>query len=183
MIKAECKQHGHNHYRLQVHNNLFLDAENPKHFEDRYINDAKRSKFKVNARFTANYTTETDPSTGFKWVCIYATRNIKAGEEIFLNYDKDFWSNITRNAVTRNTAQTPNQNTSTTTESALLGSNDNYWEVPSPQPPPNNQSPSYTSSSSIDVWAAPTHIPGDSHHHTRQQVTPTNPFLTQDTLI
>ena len=193
LTKAESKQHGHSHYRLQVHSNLFLDAKDLKHFEGRYINDATRSKFKVNARFAANYITETDSATGFKWVRIYATRNIKAGEEIFLSYGKEFWDNTTRNAVTRNTTRTTNQNTPTPTESTL-GSNSKCRKVPSPQPATNNQSPSYTSRSSIDVWAASAYIPGDSPpnqttNNTHQtiydtrhtNITTTTPLITHNT--
>ena len=39
---------------VQVHKNLYLDAADEKHFEGRYINDARGSKFKTNARFAAN---------------------------------------------------------------------------------------------------------------------------------
>ena len=79
---------------MQVHKNFFLDAANPKHFEGRYINDARFSKYKVNARFSAGYTTNICSNTGFYWVRIYATRKIKAVEEIFINYGEDFWAGI-----------------------------------------------------------------------------------------
>ena len=82
-------------YRMKVHNNLFLDAEDSKHFEGRYINDCKGSKWKKNVRFAANYTVNTCKTTGYKWVKIIATRNIKAGEELFLSYGKDYWNNHT----------------------------------------------------------------------------------------
>ena len=38
LTKIECDQRRHSHYRVQVHKNLYLDAENPCHFEGRYIN-------------------------------------------------------------------------------------------------------------------------------------------------
>ena len=103
MTRLECEAHGPSHYRLQVHRDLYLDAEDPDHFEGRFINDARNSKFKVNARFAANYTTETDSITGRTWVRIYATRKIKAGEEIFLNYGKAFSTGIKRNKPTPRT--------------------------------------------------------------------------------
>ena len=74
-----------------MHKNLYLDAEDPDHFEGRYINDAKGSSFKTNVRFAANYRVNTCSVTGKKWVRIYATRKIRAGEELFLDYGKDFW--------------------------------------------------------------------------------------------
>ena len=42
-------------------------------------------------RFAANYRVNTCSVTGKKWVRIYATRKIRAGEELFLDYGKDFW--------------------------------------------------------------------------------------------
>ena len=94
MTRAESGQRAHSHYKLQVHDNLFLDAADPIHFEGRYINDARRTKFKTNARFAANFITNTCSDTGFQWVRIYATKRIRAGEEIFLNYGKAFWDGI-----------------------------------------------------------------------------------------
>lgn len=91
---AEHASSAHSQYRLQIHKNLFLDAQDACHFEGRYINDARNSRFKTNARFAANYTTNTCPKTGFKWVSIFATKPIQAGEEIFLNYGRDFRTNL-----------------------------------------------------------------------------------------
>ena len=79
------------HYRLQVHKNLYLDAADPRHFEGRYINDSKGSAFKTNARFASCYRTNICSATGYSWVRVYATRKIRAGEEVFLDYGKDFW--------------------------------------------------------------------------------------------
>ena len=94
LTKMECDKRRHSQYRMQVHKNLFLDAEDECHFEGRYINDAKGSKFRANTRFTSNYVTNTCSTTGYTWVRIYATRKIRAGEEIFINYGKDFWDNL-----------------------------------------------------------------------------------------
>ena len=35
-----------------------------------------------------------------RWVRIYATRAIKAGEELFIDYDKDFWDNVSHHSTT-----------------------------------------------------------------------------------
>jgi len=87
LSKAENdKRRGH--YRLQVHRNLYLDAEDPTHFEGRYINDSKGSVFRTNVRFAANYRTDICSEAGHRWVRIYATRKIRAGEELFLDYGK-----------------------------------------------------------------------------------------------
>ena len=84
------RQRKQNHYRMQVHKDLFLDGADPVHFEGRFINDARHSKFKVNARFAADYITNTCTNTGLVWVRIYATTKILAGDEIFIDYGKDF---------------------------------------------------------------------------------------------
>ena len=56
LTKKECDKRRRSQYKIQVHKNLFLDAENPCHFEGRFINDAKDSSaFKTNARFASNY--------------------------------------------------------------------------------------------------------------------------------
>ena len=56
-ISREENTRRRGHYRLQVHKNLYLDAEDSDHFEGRYINDTKGSDFSANVRFTANYRT------------------------------------------------------------------------------------------------------------------------------
>ena len=81
----------HSEYRVQVHKNLFLDAVDNKHFEGRFINDARGTKFRTNARFAAGYATNECSETGFIWVRIYATRKNRAGEEIYADYGEDFW--------------------------------------------------------------------------------------------
>ena len=80
LTREECANR-RGHYRLQVHKNLYLDAEDPCHFEGRYINDSKGSTFKTNARFASCY------KTGHNWALTFTTHNIRAGEEIFLDYD------------------------------------------------------------------------------------------------
>ena len=135
LTQEECESRPQSHYRLQIHRNLYLDAAGIKHFEGRYINDARNTKFKVNARFAAGYRTNTCSGTGFTWVRIYATKPIKAGEEIFLNYGAAFWKGMQQNngrALSHSLAN----NTTTTTTSA--------------------------SAQSSSAWAAPAYIPSDT---------------------
>ena len=89
MTKDECDRRKHSQYRMQVHQNLFLDTDNPKHFEGRFINDARGSRY---ARFATGYTTNICSDTDYFWVRIYVTKKIKAGDEIFIDYGEDFWS-------------------------------------------------------------------------------------------
>ena len=63
-----------------------------------YINDARHSEHRVNARC---YTINTCTATGFAWVRIYATRKIRVGEEIFLTYDDVLWSTMEINTHKR----------------------------------------------------------------------------------
>ena len=142
LSQAECERRQQSHYRLQVHRNLFLDAADKRHFEGRYINDARKTKFKVNARFASSYKTNTCSATGYVWVRIYATRPIKAGEEIFLNYGAAFWRDMQLGAV-----QTPNPS---------LANN-----IPST----TNSATSQASS----IWAASAYIPGDTPEHDDDQ--------------
>ena len=53
LTQEECENRPQSHYRLQIHRKLYLDAADKKHFKGRYINDAWKTKFKVNARFAA----------------------------------------------------------------------------------------------------------------------------------
>ena len=78
-------------YRLKIHNKLYLDAEKEMFFEGRSINDARGTKFKANVRVASGYRVNTCPVTGQKWVKIIATRDIKAGEELFMDYGEAYW--------------------------------------------------------------------------------------------
>ena len=142
MTRAESGQRAHSHYKLQVHDNLFLDAADSIHFEGRYINDARRTKFKTNARFAANFITNTCSDTGFQWVRIYATKRIRAGEEIFLNYGKAFWDGIEGNDA------------QTTTRAPIYSH--------TPTSPDGDQSPPRTPSANRSMWAAPAYIPDNT---------------------
>ena len=128
LTKEECERRKHSQYRMQVHRNLFLDAENPKHFEGRYINDARNSKFKVNARFAANYIVNICSVTGYYWVRIYAADKIKAGDKILIDYGEDFWTHIiAATAAARQNSPNPDPATTTTSSQSL-------WAAPAPFP-------------------------------------------------
>ena len=45
LTREECDERQRSQYRVQIHKNLFLDAADRKHFEGRYINDARGSRF------------------------------------------------------------------------------------------------------------------------------------------
>ena len=45
---------------------------------------------KANARFAAGYRTNTCSVTDYQWIRIFATRDIKAGEELYLDYGDEF---------------------------------------------------------------------------------------------
>ena len=126
LTRMECNKRRHSQYRMQVHKNLFLDAENECHFEGRYINDAKGSKFRTNARFASNYVPSTCSTTGYTWVRIYATRKIHAGEEIFINYGKDFWDNLEQH---QRLSQGLPMSASTTQQ---VSSSSSMWAAPAP---------------------------------------------------
>ena len=81
------------HYRIKISKNVYLDAEKLHHFEGRYINDGKRAKRGVNVRFAAGYQLNTCSVTNLKWIQIFKTRDIRAGEELVLDYGTDFWDN------------------------------------------------------------------------------------------
>ena len=115
LTKVEYTQRCQSQYIMQVHKNLFLDAADPIHFEGRFINDARNSKYKVYARFAVGYTTNTCSTTDHIWVRIYVTKKIKAGDEICIDYGADFWSHqpLLRSAMT------PTKSKSATTSSSL----------------------------------------------------------------
>lgn len=72
-------------YFIQMLDGTIMDSMNVKCFA-KYANDAKGSldsALKNNSRIAVSDDDE---------VCIIATRNIKAGEEIFCGYGKEYWN-------------------------------------------------------------------------------------------
>lgn len=72
-------------YFIQMLDGTIMDSMNVKCFA-KYANDAKGSldsALKNNSRIAVSDNDE---------VCIIATRNIKAGEEIFCGYGKGYWN-------------------------------------------------------------------------------------------
>lgn len=72
-------------YFIQMLDGTIMDSMNVKCFA-KYANDAKGSldsSLKNNSRIAVSDDDE---------VCIIATRNIKAGEEIFCGYGKGYWN-------------------------------------------------------------------------------------------
>ncbi len=78
-------------YLAYISRKKSIDAYNTPQYKARYANDAegliRDKKFKNNA----GYEMIDDK------VYIVATRNIKAGEEIFVSYSKDYWDAIKYN--------------------------------------------------------------------------------------
>ena len=124
-----------------------MRKSNPKHFEGRFINDARFSKHKVNARFAAGYTTNMCSATGFHWVRIYATRRIRPGEGIFIGYGNDFWANL---ALSEPPQISSHKMATTTTPVS------SRWATPAPIPDDSN------APTQSELWAAPAPYPSPS---------------------
>ena len=140
ITQAECARRTGG-YRMRVHANLYLDAADEAHFEGRFINDGRRAHRRVNARFAANYKTNTCATTGFTWVRIYATRPIKPGEEILLDYGDSYWDDAS--------ALTPPQQQQ---QQAITPASPTNQPIP-PLPPTQQQS----------LWASPAYISDTPH--------------------
>ncbi len=78
-------------YLFFVSRKKCIDAYSTKQYKARYANDA-RGLVRVKG-LTNNSVYEVHDNRCF----IVATRNIKAGEEIFVNYTKDYWDSIRYN--------------------------------------------------------------------------------------
>lgn len=75
---------GHNQYFIMLLNGSTMDSMHVNCFA-KYANDAQgfvKTKFKTNAAITLDDNNK---------VCLVAKRNIKAGEEIFCSYGKQYW--------------------------------------------------------------------------------------------
>ena len=158
-------------YRVKISNNMYLDAARAHHFEGRYINDGVRAGKAANVRLAAGYRTNECSITGFRWIRIFATRNIKAGEELYLDYGDDYWSNamqaVSPPTSSRTTKQLTTPTPSTTTTTALSPIR-RVLTTPQRAPPPTGilliQPPSPWSPAT-----APPRILG--HHNTHTQHT------------
>jgi len=84
-IQAEKRaSEGNDNYFINLLNGSIMDSMNVTCFA-KYANDASgfvNSNFKNNAKITLD---DNDK------VCIQATRNIKANEELFCSYGKNYW--------------------------------------------------------------------------------------------
>lgn len=92
----EAKQDATNGYIYFIKPNYVIDGRNHPKSLARYANDAAglaRAKGKGNnARFEAD---------GLR-VFLVATKNIEAGEEIFVSYGKRYWDTVRKNNKLRN---------------------------------------------------------------------------------
>jgi SET domain-containing protein len=57
-----------------------------------FINDSRGSKFKTNVRFGVPF--DIDPEGKEAVFFVYASRSIKAGEELFASYGQSYWDNM-----------------------------------------------------------------------------------------
>ena len=80
-------------YLLQIHSGLFLDAAATDNRAGRWINDGPHSGFTANARFASAYNTNPDNVQGRRWIKVFATRDIPAGTEVYVDYGTKYWDN------------------------------------------------------------------------------------------
>lgn len=73
------------HYLFYLRRELCIDALHTNHFKARYANDAAGIKRMKGLRNNSDYIIFGDKCF------IVASREIKAGEEIFVNYTKPYW--------------------------------------------------------------------------------------------
>jgi SET domain-containing protein len=79
---------GINGYLMYITRNAVIDALPAKHTLGRYANDAKGLSKVLGLRNNAEYVTEGNRCY------IEATREIKKGEEILVDYGKEYWQLI-----------------------------------------------------------------------------------------
>ena len=121
------------HYRIKICSNLYLDAERPHHFEGRFINDGKRAGKVVNVRFAAGYRTNQCSETGLRWIRIFATRDIKAGSELYLDYGDEYWQDAGSTQSPETSVSTSPSQTITPAASPTLTSPDQQTYLPAPK--------------------------------------------------
>lgn len=76
------------HYLFCVHRNLYIDAMHTKQYKGRYANDAEGLSRIKGLRNNCDFMIYNNKCY------IVASANIKAGEEIFVNYTKPYWDYI-----------------------------------------------------------------------------------------
>jgi uncharacterized protein len=82
-------------YILELTETLGIDAARTNTAEGRMVNDARKSGFKNNVRFSANQRNKTAK--------LIALRNIKKGEEFLVSYGRNYWpQQLKPNEVQRN---------------------------------------------------------------------------------
>jgi SET domain-containing protein len=79
-------QDGVNGYLMYINRNVVINALPAKKTLGRYANDARGIIRKAGFRNNAEYISEG------RRCYIDATRNIKAGEEILVNYGREYWA-------------------------------------------------------------------------------------------
>ncbi|MCX7728395.1 MAG: SET domain-containing protein [Bacteroidia bacterium] len=78
-------------YMVFINRKKCIDAYNTPQYKARYANDAEGLIKIKNLKNNAEYQIINDK------VYIVATRDIKAGEEIFVSYSKDYWDAVKYN--------------------------------------------------------------------------------------
>ena len=172
------------HYRIKISSNLYLDAACRHHFEGRYINDGKRAGKKVNVRFAAGYKTNICSTTGYRWIKIFATRDIKAGEELYLDYGEDFWQlQFSKTPITtpqsQNASPTPLQQTQTHISNPQLSislspikhTSIRLQRAPPIPNTPSTQPPPFGTPTTSPMRILGHHNPDTNPQHTTQQHT------------
>ena len=101
---AKEAKHGenHSHYQLLLSEQgqgAIIDAARTNAAEGRMVNDARGSGQRNNCRFSCDQTRKT--------AVLRATRNIKKGEELFVNYGRDYWPNVKATQAQGDSKQKP----------------------------------------------------------------------------
>ena len=75
-------------YIVEVHTQLYLDADGPGHMAGRYLNDGPLAGIPANARLGSSRRVYKCKKTGRFWIPVIAIKNIKPGDEIVIYYGK-----------------------------------------------------------------------------------------------
>ena len=128
----------------------------------------------MQARFAANYRSNICATTGFHWIYIFATRDIKAGSELFLDYGNDFWMGIqargspmpsrpTNQSAAQSTRKMTTPTTLTDTQTEPRSPNETNWAEPAVIPAslvtPNETSLGATTANTSRCCARPSSPP------------------------